>query len=46
MERTLISVNWPNIVTIGLMGAGTWAVIFIIAQMFQRAGFAPGGGGQ
>lgn len=38
MERTLISWNAPNVLTIALMGAGTWAVFAILMQMFQRAG--------
>jgi len=44
MERTMLSWNVPNIITIALMGAGTWAVIAILMQMFQRAGIAPSAG--
>lgn len=44
MERTLISWNLPNVFTIALMGAGTWALIALAVQMFKQAGMSPPAG--
>ena len=46
MERTLISWNLPNWITIALMSAGAYALVGLIAQLLkQQQASAAGGGG-
>ena len=46
MERTLISWNLPNWITIGLMSAGAYAIVGLVVQLLkQQQQQATGGGG-
>jgi hypothetical protein len=46
MERTLISWNLPNWITISLMAAGSYALLGLITQLLkQQRTQAAGGGG-
>lgn len=46
MERTLISWNWPNWITITLMATASYALLGLITQLLkqqQTAAANPGG---
>lgn len=43
MERTLVSVNFPNIITIGLIGLGWIVAIGLFKQVFLGGGTAKAG---
>jgi hypothetical protein len=47
MDRTLISWNFPNWITIMLMAAGGYAILAVAKQLFVRGGArtVAGGGG-
>jgi hypothetical protein len=47
MERTLISWNLPNWITVMLMAAGGYAILAVAKQLFIRGGAtsSPGRGG-
>jgi hypothetical protein len=45
MERTLISWNVPNWITISIMAAGSYAVVGLIAQFLKKQQTAAAGGG-
>jgi hypothetical protein len=36
MERTLISWNFPNWITIALMSAGAYALVGLVAQLLKQ----------
>ena len=46
MERTLVSWNLPNMITIPLRAAGGYLVFLLIRQVMLRSGLGtlPGGG--
>lgn len=43
MERTLISINFPNLLTIGIVAGFFWVAAAAGYSLMQRAGFAGGG---
>jgi ABC-type enterochelin transport system permease subunit len=45
MERTLISWNIPNWITITIMAAASWAIFGLIAQLLKQQQQAAGVGG-
>ena len=45
MERTLITWNLPNMITVPLMAAVGYLAVLLIAQLFQRTNVAQGGPG-
>ena len=45
MERTLISWNLPNWITISIMAAGSYAVVGLVAQLLKRQQTSAAGGG-
>jgi hypothetical protein len=45
MERTMLSWNLANWITVLLMAAAGYAVLALVAQVFQRQGLVSGGGG-
>ena len=47
MDRTLISWNIPNWITIMLMAAGGYAILAVVKQLFVKGGASqsPGAGG-
>lgn len=42
MERTIISVNLPNTITVGIMAALFYGGAVIVSQIYQRYFGAPG----
>jgi hypothetical protein len=45
MERTLISWNLPNWITISIMAGGTWAILGLAAQLMKRGQVSQGAAG-
>lgn len=45
MERTLISFNLPNMLTVGLMAFGLYAILMLGSQFLKNRGVTLGGGG-
>ena len=45
MERTLISWNIPNWITIMLMAAGGYAILAVVKQLFVKGGATQSSGG-
>jgi hypothetical protein len=45
MDRTLLSWNLPNWITVMLMAAAGYAVLALVAQIFQKRGGVTAGGG-
>jgi len=45
MDRTLISWNLPNWITIMLMAAGGFAALAVLKKLFVEGGFNTAGGG-
>lgn len=44
MERTILSVNLPNTISIGLMAGGLFLGVTLIAQFLMRRGIGAGAG--
>jgi hypothetical protein len=44
MERTLISINTPNVITIALIAFFTWGIGAVIMQMIRQSGLIQQGG--